>query len=209
MERLTPSFVEEERLMAQGYRFIAGIDEAGRGSLAGPVVAAAIMLPAKVNFPWLDQIRDSKQLSPVRRELLFYHLHEVAIAVGLGVVHHDAIDAIGIVKATQLAMKLAIEQLSPHPQYLLIDYMHLPGVRFPQKGVIDGDSLCFSIACASIIAKVSRDRMMVRLDKVYPGYGLAQHKGYCTEEHFSCLCQLGPSPIHRCSFRPVKDTIKK
>lgn len=209
MKRQIPSFAEEERLIAQGYQFIAGIDEAGRGSLAGPVVAAAVILPGKINVPWLDQIRDSKQLSPIRRVFLFHHLYEVAISVGVGVVPHEVIDVQGIVKATQLAMKLAIEQLSPPPEYLLIDYMHLPEVLLPQKGLVNGDSLCFSIACASIIAKVSRDRMMIRLDKDYPGYGLAQHKGYCTEEHFSCLSRLGPSYIHRQSFSPVKEMIEK
>ena len=209
MKGQIPSFAEEERLIAQGYQFIAGIDEAGRGSLAGPVVAAAVILPGKVNVPWLDQIRDSKQLSPAKREFLFHHLYEVVISVGIGVVPHEVIDVQGIVKATQLAMKLAIEQLSPPPEYLLIDYMHLPEVLLPQKGLVNGDSLCFSIACASIIAKVSRDRIMIGLDKAYPGYGLAQHKGYCTEGNFSCLCRLGPSHIHRQSFSPVKDMIEK
>jgi len=209
MKGQIPSFAEEERLMAQGYQFIAGIDEAGRGSLAGPVVAAAVILPGNVNVPWLDQIRDSKQLSPVRREFLFHHLYEVAISVGIGVVPHEVIDVRGIVKATQLAMKLAIEQLSPPAESLLIDYMRLPGIKLPQKAITNGDELCFSIACASIMAKVTRDQMMRELDGVYPGYGLAQHKGYGTKEHFSCLRRLGPSPVHRCSFRPVKDTIKK
>jgi ribonuclease HII len=204
-----PSFAEEERLMAQGYQFIAGIDEVGRGALAGPVVAAAVILPSSMNAPWLDQIRDSKLLSPMRRELLFHHLHEAVISVGIGVARHEIIDAWGIVKATQLAMKLAIEQLLPPPECLLIDYMRLPRVKLPQKGITNGDELCFSIACASIMAKVARDQMMRELDGIYPGYGLARHKGYGTEEHFSCLRRLGPSPIHRQSFRPVKDMIEK
>jgi ribonuclease HII len=106
-------------------------------------------------------------------------------------------------------MKLAIDQLSPPPDTLLIDYMHLPEVKLPQKGITNGDSLCFSIACASIIAKVTRDHLMIELDKAYPGYGLARHKGYGTREHLDCLCQLGPSPIHRQSFKPVKDLIRK
>jgi ribonuclease HII len=209
MKGQIPSFAEEERLIAQGYQFIAGIDEAGRGSLAGPVVAAAVILPGNINAPWLDQIRDSKQLSPVRREFLFHHLREMAISVGIGVVPHEVIDVQGIVKATQLAMELAVEQLSPSADSLLIDYMRLPGVRLPQKAIVNGDELCFSIACASIMAKVARDRMMRELDEVYPDYGLAQHKGYGTKKHFSCLRRLGPSPIHRCSFRPVRDAIGK
>ena len=203
-----PSFTEEKILEAQGYRYIAGIDEAGRGSLAGPVVAATVILPSRIDTPWLNQVKDSKQLSPAKRELLFHHIHEVAISMGIGVVHHEIIDAKGIVRATRLAMKLAIGQLSPPPDFLLIDYMHLPEVPLAQKGVTNGDSLCFSIACASIIAKVSRDRMMIAFDETYPGYGLAQHKGYGTRDHLACLCRLGPSPIHRQSFKPVKNLIQ-
>ena len=204
-----PTFVEEKRLEAEGYQLIAGIDEAGRGSLAGPVVAGAVILPGNVNASWLDEVRDSKMLSSAKRELLFHHIHKVAISVGIGVVPHEVIDARGIVKATQLAMKLAIDQLSPPPESLLIDHLCLPEVSLPQKGITDGDSLCFSIACASIVAKVARDQLMVEMDKIYPGYGLAQHKGYGTREHFSRLHQLGPCPIHRQSFHPVKDVIQQ
>lgn len=200
----TPSFVEEKALEAQGYRLIAGVDEAGRGSLAGPVVAAALILPDQLKAPWLELVKESKLLPATKRELLFDYLNEVAVSVGTGVVGPEVIDAEGIVKATRMAMKLAIEALSPPPEFLLIDYLPLPEVPLPQKGVTYGDSLCFSIACASIIAKVSRDRLMVELDKRYPGYGLAQHKGYGTEQHLSCLQRLGFSPIHRQSFRPVR-----
>ena len=139
---------------------------------------------------------------------MFHRIHEVAISIGVGLIPHDLIDTQGIVKATRLAMKLAVDQLSPPPQSLLIDYMYLPEVRLPQKGITDGDSLCFSIACASIIAKVARDRLMVELDRIYPGYGLAQHKGYGTREHLACLYRLGPCPIHRQSFKPVRDIIQ-
>ena len=203
-----PSFAEEKRLEAQGYQLIAGIDEAGRGALAGPVVAAATILPCHIDTPWLSQVRDSKQLKPAKRELLFHHIHEIAISIGIGVVPHEVIDSQGIIKATRLAMKLAIDQLSPPPQSLLIDYMLLPEVPLPQWGIKNGDSLCFSIACASIIAKVARDQLMTEFDRVYPGYGLAQHKGYGTKEHISCLHRLGPSSIHRQSFRPVKNINK-
>ncbi len=205
----TPSFAEEKVLEVQGYQRIAGVDEAGRGALAGPVVAAAVILPHHIDAPWLDQVKDSKQLSPAKRQLLFHHIHEIAISVGIGVAPHKVIDAQGIIKATRLAMKLAIDQLSPPPESLLIDYMLLPEVKLPQKGIKRGDSLCFSIACASIIAKVARDQLMVELDRIYPGYGLAQHKGYGTKEHLACLRQLGPSPIHRQSFKPVRDIIQK
>jgi len=200
-----PSFIEEELLAAEGYQLIAGVDEAGRGALAGPVVAAAVILPRQVSASWLAEVKDSKQLTPARRQLLFHRIHEIAISIGIGLVPHQLIDAHGIIKATRLAMKQAIEQLSPLPQTLLIDYMRLPEVGLPQKGIIKGDNLCFSIACASIIAKVARDQVMVEFDRVYPGYGLAQHKGYGTRQHFECLVRLGPCPIHRQSFRPVRD----
>jgi len=202
-----PSFAEEKRLAAQGYQRIAGIDEVGRGALAGPVVAAAVILPCHIEEPWLNQVKDSKQLSPAKREILFHHIHEIAISIGIGVVPHKIIDAEGIIKATRLAMKLAVDQLSPPPEFLLIDYMRLPEVPLPQKGITNGDSLCFSIACASIMAKITRDHLMIELDGIYPGYGLAQHKGYGTREHLACLCRLGPSPIHRQSFKPVKGII--
>ena len=147
-------------------------------------------------------------LTPAVRERLFPRICEMAIAVGTGSVSREEIDTMGIARATRRAMKLAIEQLSPSPETLLIDYISLPEVKLPQKGVTNGDSLCFSIACASIVAKVTRDRLMVELDRAYPGYGLARHKGYGTREHITCLGQLGPSSIHRRSFRPVRDVIR-
>lgn len=204
-----PSFAEEKKLEAQGYRLIAGVDEAGRGALAGPVVAAAVILPCPIDTPWRDQIRDCKQLTPARREILFNNIHEITTAIGTGITPAEIIDTEGIVKATRIAMKLAIDHLSPSPETLLIDYMSLPEVNLPQKGLVNGDSLCFSIACASIIAKVTRDHLMIEFDRAYPGYGLANHKGYGTKEHLACLCRLGPSPIHRCSFSPVKYIIEK
>jgi len=148
-------------------------------------------------------------LSPATRELLFHHIHEIAISVGIGMATNEVIDTQGVIKATRLAMKLAIDQLLPPPQSLLIDYMLLPEVKLPQKGITNGDSLCFSIACASIMAKVTRDQLLIELDRIYPGYGLAQHKGYGTKKHLACLCRLGPSPIHRQSFKPVKDLLEK
>lgn len=204
-----PSFAEEKMLEAQGYQHIAGIDEVGRGSLAGPVVAAAVILPGDIDTPWLNQVKDSKQLSPARRESLFDHIREAAISIGIGVVPHQIIDARGIVKATRLAMKLAVDQLSSPAEFLLIDYLRLPEVPLPQKGITKGDCRCFSIACASIMAKVSRDQMMREFDGTYPGYGLAQHKGYGTKGHLACLRRLGPSPIHRQSFKPVKEIVQQ
>lgn len=200
----TPSFIEEKKLAAQGYRFTAGIDEVGRGALAGPVVAAAVILPCRLKAPWLNQVRDSKLLTPDKREYLFDHIHEIAVSVSIGIVSHQIIDTRNILRATHLAMMQAISQLSPEPDSLLIDYLRLPDVSLHQKGIVNGDGLCFSIACASIIAKVTRDRLMKEMDTVYPGYGLAKHKGYWTEEHVANLNRLGPSPIHRRSFHPVK-----
>jgi ribonuclease HII len=202
-----PSFAEEKLLRTQGYRLIAGIDEVGRGALAGPVAAAAVILPLDLRAPWLTLVRDSKQLSAGRREFLFHGIHEVALAVGVGMVPPEEIDRQGIVKATRLAMKMAIDELSLPPGFLLIDYLRLPDIELPQKGITDGDSLCFSIACASIVAKVSRDRLMVELEETYHGYGLARHKGYGTQDHLACLRRLGPCPIHRRTFQPVKDAI--
>ena len=207
--RYLPSFAEERALEAQGFRYIAGIDEVGRGALAGPVVAAAVILPGRTEFSWLSLVKDSKQLSPKKREYLFHPILEAAVATGVGQVDGEVIDALGIVKATQMAMKAAVGKLSPQAEVLLIDYMSLPQVEVPQKGITNGDCRCLSIACASIVAKVIRDRMMTELDRVYPGYALAQHKGYGTMEHLSCLYRLGPSPVHRQSFKPVKEMIKQ
>ncbi len=202
-----PSFVEEKRLEAQGYRLIAGVDEVGRGALAGPVAAAAVILPCRIDTPWLARVKDSKLLRPAEREFLFVRIQEVAVSTGVGMTPPEVIDGQGIIKATRLAMKQAIDQLSPPPESLLIDYMLLPEVRTHHQGIKHGDSLCISIACASILAKVARDQLMVELDRIHPGYGLAQHKGYGTEMHLSCLRRLGPSPIHRQSFKPVKEVI--
>jgi ribonuclease HII len=200
-----PSFIEEELLAAQGYRFIAGVDEAGRGALAGPVVAAAVILPNNFEAVWFKEVRDSKLIAPAKREILYHHISEVAVSVGVGVAPHSIVDSRGIVRATRIAMKQAIERLSPSPESLLIDYVRLPEVRLPQKGIVHGDNLCFSIACASIIAKVTRDRIMVEFDRHFPGYGMARHKGYGTRQHVARLLRLGACPIHRRSFRPVRE----
>ena len=202
-----PTFDEEEKLIARGYRIIAGVDEVGRGPLAGPVVAAAVILPWGKQPSWLSRVRDSKQLTPSQRESIFDRITASRVAYGLGVVSHEVIDKRGIAPATRLAMSYAIEQLSTCPDYLLIDFMQLPAIRIPQKSVVNGDSICLSIAAASIVAKVSRDRLMVELDNQFPGYGLAQHKGYGTPEHLEALQRLGPCPIHRKTFMPVRDRL--
>jgi len=200
-----PTFAEEQGMAARGYRYIAGIDEAGRGALAGPVVAAAVILPhRRLRGRWVQQVTDSKLLSAEKRRYLCQHIKEIAVSLAVGVISQEIIDAQNILRATRLAMKQAIDGLSPPAEALLIDYLRLPEVALPQKGIVNGDRLCFSIACASIVAKVSRDQMMADLDGDYPGYGLARHKGYGTREHLSCLDRLGPSRIHRTSFQPVK-----
>lgn len=200
-----PDLKQELICQEQGFTLVAGIDEVGRGCLAGPVVASAVILPPKPRGSWRRQVRDSKLLTPEQREYLFPYIHEAAISIATGVVGPDIIDNYGMTRAVHLAMKMAVEQLLPQPEYVLIDYLTVPDVPLPQKGVEDGDTLCFSIACASIVAKVYRDHLMVELDRKFPGYGFAHHKGYGTQEHVDCLKKLGPSPIHRWLFSPVRN----
>jgi ribonuclease HII len=202
-----PNLDHENELRSQGYKLVAGIDEVGRGALAGPVVAGAIILPHPVRLTWFELIRDSKELNHKKRETLFDFIVKEALAVGIGIVSPQVIDSINILKATKLAMMQAVEKLPRQPSFLLIDRVTLSQCPIPQRGITRGDKLCLSIACASIIAKVARDRMMEELDQTYPGYGFAQHKGYGTGEHLSCLHKLGPSPIHRLYFAPVRSVI--
>ncbi len=202
-----PNLDEEDKLKSQGYELIAGIDEVGRGALAGPVVASAVILPHPANLPWFGLVRDSKKLNSRKRESLFDLINKEAIAVGIGIVLPQVIDSINILKATKLAMMQAVEKLPKQPNFLLIDRITLSQCPIPQRGITRGDASCLSIACASIIAKVTRDRMMEEFDQTYPGYGFAQHKGYGTGRHISCLRKLGPSPIHRLYFAPVRNII--
>ena len=204
-----PTLDEERKLHNRGYKLVAGIDEVGRGTIAGPVAAAAVVLPLGVDIPWLPLVRDSKQLSPLKRESLFELIQMTELAVGVGMVSQVDIDELGIVKATQMAMSKALEKLPFTPDFLLIDALILPDVPLPQKSIIRGDQLSLSIACASVVAKVSRDRYMIELDHLHPGYGLAHHKGYATKQHLESLHQLGPCPIHRRSFAPVRRLIDK
>ncbi len=200
-----PGLVEENILYGQGYGAIAGIDEAGRGALAGPVVAAAVILPRQSEYPQLSRVRDSKLILQPERELLYDVIFDQARAVGIGVVSSDLIDSMNIYNATRLAMRLAVEDLSMIPDYLLLDAMTVPALTIKQKPIIKGDGLCLSIACASVIAKVTRDRIMSDFDRQYPVYGLAAHKGYGTRQHLDCLHTHGPCPIHRHTFSPVKE----
>ena len=205
----SPNFDEEDKLKLQGYELIAGIDEVGRGALAGPVVAGAVILPHPANLPWFELVRDSKELNSRKRESLFDLISKEAVAVGIGIVPPQVIDSINILRATKLAMMQAVEKLPRQPSFLLIDRVTLSQCPIPQRGITRGDKLCLSIACASIIAKVTRDHIMEEFDRIYPGYGFAQHKGYGTKGHISCLQKLGPSPIHRLYFAPVTNIIAR
>ena len=186
-----------ERQYEESCTYICGIDEAGRGPLAGPVVAAAVILPAGLVIPYVN---DSKKLTEKRREALYPEILEKALSVGVGVVPAARIDEINILQATYEAMRQAIGQLSVRPDVLLNDAVRIPDVEIPQVPIIKGDAKSISIACASVIAKVTRDRMMKEYDAIYPEYGFAGHKGYGTAAHIAAIRQYGPSPIHRRTF---------
>lgn len=205
---VNPTFREELSLSREGYALVAGLDEVGRGPLAGPVVAGVAILPLGLRGRWVRLIRDSKQLTPSQREEALAHLQKHALALEIGVSSTQEIDELGIAAATRLAMKRALDSLALLPQFLLLDAFPLPDVPIPQKAIIRGDTLCRSIAAASIVAKVARDRMMDQQDALYPGYGFARHKGYGTKQHFDSLRKLGPCPIHRTSFSPIKEMVK-
>jgi ribonuclease HII len=187
---------EEEEMLSEGL-LVAGIDEAGRGPLAGPVVAAAVIMPKDSRLLYVN---DSKKLSQAKREELYTAIMEEAISVGVGVASPEVIDKINILQATYQAMREAVCQLNPTPEILLNDAVIIPEVDILQKGLVKGDARCYSIASASIIAKVTRDRMMEEFDKLYPVYGFKSHKGYGSSEHIKALKEYGPCPIHRSSF---------
>ncbi len=200
IEKKTEMLVYEEHYQNKGYTKIAGIDEVGRGPLAGPVVAAAVILPA--DFSVLG-ITDSKKLSLSKREYYYKEIYRKAVAVGLGVVESELIDALNILEAARLAMQKAVDDLDIAADMLLIDAMTLP-VDTPQESILQGDAKSYSIAAASIIAKVTRDRMMQDYSKRYPEYDFGNNAGYGTRAHLSALKKYGPSPIHRYSFAPVR-----
>ncbi len=187
----------EKEVFSQGYHLVCGVDEAGRGPLAGPVCAAAVILPAELEIPGLD---DSKKLSDKRRRELFPVIQEKAVAYGIGFASHEEIDEINILQATYLAMERAIAQLQVKPEFALIDGNRAKDFGLPVKTVVKGDSLSASIAAASVLAKVSRDVLMEEAAQEYPGYGFEIHKGYGTKAHYEALTKLGASPIHRMSF---------
>lgn len=195
----------EKKLYRKGYRLIGGIDEVGRGPLVGPVVAACVILPK--NF-YHEDIKDSKKLSEKKREDLYDIIIKNAVDVGIGIIDSKRIDEINIYEATKEAMLMAINNMSIKPEYLLIDAMKL-NTDIPYEAIIKGDAKCESIAAASIIAKVTRDRMLIELDKIYPMYNFKKNKGYGTKEHIEAINKYGVLESHRRSFKPVMAAIEK
>ncbi|MDT8304595.1 MAG: ribonuclease HII [Anaerolineae bacterium] len=195
---------------ATGLRHIVGIDEAGRGAIAGPVVAAAVILPIDdaAQLARLEGVADSKQLTPQRREELYEQIIAAAVSYGIGATDAATIDKIGILPGNMRAMRAALAQLDPAAEYLLVDGpLLLRNVTLPQEAVVRGDSQCLSIAAASILAKVTRDRYMIALDERHPEYGFSRHKGYCTREHVTAVTAQGPCGEHRHSFAPLRQPL--
>ena len=200
-----PLVIPEREAYAQGYRTVAGIDEAGRGPLAGPVVAAAVVLPAHGS---IHGVGDSKKISPRKRDALFSDIHDQARAVGIGIVDQREIEEINILQASLKAMKLAVEDMNLQTDYLLVDGNHPIPMGIPQKTIKSGDSISPSIGAASIIAKVTRDRIMKKYHEVYPDYGFDRHKGYGTKDHMNAIKRFGCCEIHRRTFRGVREYLK-
>jgi ribonuclease HII len=205
MSTKAPSLRFERAFWSRGLKLVAGLDEVGRGAWAGPVVACAAILPQLKRIPRsLALVRDSKLLSPEQRDMLVEPIREAVLAHAIGAATRTEVDEMGIVPATKLAMKRALDQLNTTPMALLIDAVKLSDIKLPQRAIIHGDQLSLSIACASILAKVARDRMMVEMDDAVPGYAFGQHKGYGTPQHRAAVEKLGASIEHRVSFEPIK-----
>lgn len=199
-----PTLEFEERLWQRGLQYVAGIDEAGRGALAGPVVAGAVIVPTNAHYDgvWAE-VRDSKLLSVEKRISLFAAVKEYALAWGIGSASAQEIDQLNIAVATRLAMRRAVEALITQPDYLLIDWVKLPTLNIPQESYTKADQKIVSVAAASILAKVDRDQRLIELDKKYPAYQFAAHKGYGTAKHRAAIEDVGPCPIHRHTFAPI------
>ena len=192
----------EKRAFQKGFSRIAGIDEAGRGPLAGPVVSAAVIIPISLRIPGIS---DSKKLTPKKRNYLYEKIYDLAVSVGIGIVDPFEIDRINILQAALLSMAMAVENLAPQPDCLLIDGTFLISSALPQDAIPKGDALSVSIAAASIVAKVTRDRLMERYHQDYPQFGFSKHKGYPTKAHKKAIQKFGCCPIHRRSFKGVKE----
>lgn len=206
---LLPDREREAALWREGFRVVAGVDEVGRGPLAGPVVAAAVVLPPDFHASWLAEVRDSKLLTQTERQRLDANIRTDLAAVAVGSATVEEIDCLGIGAANRLAMLRAVAALPLLPDFLLIDGRERLAVEIAQRAVIDGDALCLSIAAASIVAKVHRDALMDQLDAAYPGWGFARHKGYPTAEHRTKLAAEGPLPVHRRSYAPVRRLLEQ
>ena len=205
LKKLYPSLDEERKLWRAGFVHVAGLDEAGRGALAGPVVAGAVVLPANTRHTGLwAEVQDSKLLSPPRREELAVQIQEQAAAWSLGEASAAEIDASGIAPATRLAMRRAVQALSPAPDHLLLDWVQLKSLNLPQQSFTKGDLKIVSIAAASILAKIHRDRLLCHLHEDYPAYGFHSHKGYAAPSHLAAIEEFGPCPAHRHSFSPMR-----
>ncbi len=202
-----PNLKLEQKLWESDYAVVAGLDEAGRGAWAGPVAAAAIAFPPNFDpkAAGLVLVRDSKRLSPQQREALYTPILCASLSFGIGFASRIEIDQMGIAPATRLAMMRAVSHMRPSPDFLLLDYVRLPESDLPQRSLKHGDALVFSISAASILAKVARDRLLMRMSARYPGYGFERHKGYGTEFHRDAIARLGVSWAHRLSFRPMSD----
>ncbi len=199
-----PNYAQETELWADGYLRVAGIDEVGRGALAGPVMAAAVIVPQESSAaPVWQEVRDSKCLQPNQRNKLNKQIQVAALAYGIGVISPAEIDRTNIVIATRQAMCAAVTAIEPAPDFLLIDWVQLPQLRIAQKSLPKADAHIISVAAASILAKVHRDTLMIELGEHYPDYGFAQHKGYGTAAHLAAIERYGPCPIHRQSFAPI------
>ena len=200
-----PSFSEEQKLWNSGYKLVAGLDEVGRGTIAGPVVTGLVILPESLSGEWVSHINDSKRMTPKRRQYVLSHLQDNAIVLQTGISSVEEVDQFGIVEAVQLAMKRSLLSLSITPQFLLMDAFEVAGIDIPQKAIVRGDSLSMSIAAASILAKETRDSMMIELHETFPEFGFDSHKGYGTKKHIEALKLYGPCSIHRRTFRPVSE----
>ncbi len=202
----SPDLSFELPLWRSGLTLVAGVDEAGRGALAGPVSAAAVILPPAPEAPaCLSGVRDSKQMTPAQRAYCAGQIRQTAIAWSVGFASNREIDELGILPATRLAVQRALEGLPVPPQHLLVDYLELPGCSLPQTPLVKGDARSLSIASASVLAKTARDELLCGLEAEYPGYGFALHKGYGTAAHREAIARLGPCPIHRLTFSPCSE----
>lgn len=197
----------EEMLENKGYQYVCGVDEVGRGPLAGPVVAAAVILPFDLKIDGLD---DSKKLTPLRREKIFEEIVELGLVCSVGIMDHTAIDTMNILKASLMAMRKAVMDLKQAPDFVLVDGDYtVPNISIPQFAVVGGDALCKSIAAASVVAKVTRDKIMDKYQAIYPSFNFSKHKGYPTPEHLEELKEHGPTEIHRRSFKPVVELVNQ